>query len=684
MMKTRLNYILSTLVMLVLATGNVHSQSRPDLDLLERVYNYASTVDTTSKETESYTYTKATFNIKKRNITLLAVPTMYSIAHRADRRQFLTESFSKVHFHNFNSYESQPILNISTIPHQRGTLTRILPYLKPKIYDETIVGSCLLSPFCKANKRYYKYSVKFLLNGTARVTYSPVNDNTQLVKGQAIVDYETGRVISTILGGEFDMVHFSLGMNMGEDGIKTLVPTDVRLNTRFNFLGSRTEANLRTLYGLNKPDIDSTQTDDIRKMEKARPVPLSAYEQFILDDYIERIKEENADTTTTKKRQWAKDVLWDMIGDNLLNNIKGNFGGQNQGYLRINPLLNPLYMGYDNHRGFIYKFDIRLKYAFNSNSEISTRFNAGYSFKREQLHFRLPVVYYYNKRHNGFIQAEVGNGNWIKNGHAQQAAEEAYNATHEDTLSVKYPKMIYFKDSYFRLVNNNDISQNWGVQFGIILHRRNAVEKYAYQLAGMPDHYTSAAPTIQLQWRPTGWNGMFLTLDYERSFEHFLGANIAYERIEFDAQQIKRLSRLQALKMRLGAGGYTYKHGPNYFLDYANFRENYIPGGWNDDWSGEFELLNSDYYNNSKYYIRGNLTYESPLMLAAHLPWIGHFFEMERLYSSALWAKDIHPYIEIGYGFTTRLLSAGIFMNNKNGKFEGFGVKFGLELFRHW
>ena len=201
---------------------------------------------------------------------------------------------------------------------------------------------------------------------------------------------------------------------------------------------------------------------------------------------------------------------------------------QNQGYLRINPLLNPLYMGYDNHRGFIYKFDIRLKYAFTSNSEISTRFNAGYSFKRKQLHFKLPVMFYYNKKRNGFIQAEVGNGNWIKNGHAQNAAEEAYNATHEDTLSVKYPKMIYFKDSYFRLVNNNDISQNWGVQFGIILHRRNAVEKYAYQLAGMPDHYTSAAPTIQLQWRPTGWNGMFLTLDYERSFEHFLGANIAY------------------------------------------------------------------------------------------------------------------------------------------------------------
>ena len=195
----------------------------------------------------------------------------------------------------------------------------------------------------------------------------------------------------------------------------------------------------------------------------------------------------------------------------------------------------------------------------------------------------------------------MGNGNWIKNGNALKAAEEAYIVEHGDSLSIKYPKMIYFKDKYFRITNNYDISKNWSILFGVIFHCRNAVEKYAYQLVGLPDHYTSSAPNIQLQWRPTGWNGMFLTLDYERSFENFLGANIAYERIELDAQQIKRLSRLQALKIRAGAGGYTYKHGPSYFLDYSNFRENYIPGGWNDDWSGGFELLNSDYYNNSNY-----------------------------------------------------------------------------------
>jgi hypothetical protein len=683
-MKAQLNYILSTLVMLFFVTGSVQSQNRPDLDLLDRMYNYSSTVDTTSHEFESYTYTKSTFNVKKRNIALLAVPTMYAIAHRVDRRQYLSETFSRVHFYRLDSYDSKPILHFSTIPHQHGTLTRILPYLKPKIYDETIVGNNLLSPFCKTNRKYYKYSVKFLLNGTANITYSPVNDNTQLVKGQAIVDYESGRVISTILDGEFDMVHFSLGMNMGDEGLMSLVPTDVRLNSRFNFLGSRTEANLRTLYGLGKPNIDSiAKNNDIQQMANVRPVPLTIQEQFILDDHIERLKDEEVDSVNRKNR-WVKDVLWDRIGDNLLNRIKGTFGMQNQGYLRINPLLNPLYMGYDNHRGFVYKFDIRLNYEFTRNSEINARFNSGYSFKRKQLYYKLPVTYYYNKKRNGYIQAEIGNGNWIKNGNALKAAEEAYIVEHGDSLSIKYPKMIYFKDKYFRITNNYDISKNWSILFGVIFHCRNAVEKYAYQLVGLPDHYTSSAPNIQLQWRPTGWNGMFLTLDYERSFENFLGANIAYERIELDAQQIKRLSRLQALKIRAGAGGYTYKHGPSYFLDYSNFRENYIPGGWNDDWSGGFELLNSDYYNNSKYYVRGNLTYEAPLLLAAHIPWIGHFFEMERLYSSALWAKDIHPYIELGYGFTTRLLSAGVFVNNKNGKFESFGVKMGLELFRHW
>jgi hypothetical protein len=56
---------------------------------------------------------------------------------------------------------------------------------------------------------------------------------------------------------------------------------------------------------------------------------------------------------------------------------------------------------------------------------------------------------------------------------------------------------------------------------------------------------------------------------------------------------------------------------------------------------------------------------------------------MERIYVSALDAKGVHPYVEVGYDFTTRIMSVGTFFSNGRGN-RTFGVKFGFELFRHW
>ena len=89
-------------------------------------------------------------------------------------------------------------------------------------------------------------------------------------------------------------------------------------------------------------------------------------------------------------------------------------------------------------------------------------------------------------------------------------------------------------------------------------------------------------------------------------------------------------ARLQSLQAHAGFGFYSWKGKRSYFLSYENFRENNIPGGWNDDWSGQFELLRSQTYDNSDHYIRMNLTYESPLLLLSWLPWAGHYMEMER------------------------------------------------------
>ena len=189
---------------------------------------------------------------------------------------------------------------------------------------------------------------------------------------------------------------------------------------------------------------------------------------------------------------------------------------------------------------------------------------------------------------------------------------------------------------------------------------------------------------FSLTYKPIWLEGLNITTEYERSIKGLLQSNMGFERWELDANYVHSLTRLRRYYIRMGSGLYTKRGSGHYFISFANFHENNIPLGWEDDWTGEFELLRSEWYNSSQFYLRGNFTYESPLLLASRLPLLGRFVEMERIYASALSVKAYTPYIELGYGISTRYLSVGTFMACKKGKYEGFGCKFELELFRNW
>ena len=667
-----------TLIALIWTTG-VAAKVRPDTLMIRRIYNYPLTVDTTGLHNSyTYSYRRHTINVEKRNFTLLAVPSMYFIAH-GNNRKYISEAYDKITFSDLRQFNTQRIISLTTIPHHHKTMPTLLKYLTPQIYNETIIENHLLSPFNRQNHVFYRYKVTFLLNGTARVSFNPRQDNTQLICGTALVDYATGRVIEMTFSGEYDMINFTLHLIMGKKEQKSLLPEKCELDCKFKFIGNLTRAKYLAYYGLPKILPDSiVDSDDIALIKQVRPDTLSSEEQAIYDRDNEIAARKSTETVKKKKKSKLKTILWDIIGDHLVNRIKSSFGDKNQGYIRINPIANPLYMGYSHRRGFTYKFNIRGSYNFSDNSELWARVKAGYSFKQHQFYMRVPIIYYYNKHHNGFLQIEFNNGDRITNTSVSDHIED------NDTTKDYKPHLNTFKDMSLRVVNNYDISDKFGFQVGFILHRRTALNKVAFERAGLTYNYRSFAPVIELEYRPLGWKGPILTMDYERSIRGGRRDNTAYERWEIDGQYIRNMGRLQRLSLRLGTGFYTWKDHNSYFLDFANFRENNIPGGWNDEWSGEFELLNSKWYNESEYYVRANVTYESPLLIASRLPWVGRFIETERIYASALSVKRLHPYFELGYGFTTRLFSVGLFAANKNGKFSGFGCKFGLELFRHW
>lgn len=92
-------------------------------------------------------------------------------------------------------------------------------------------------------------------------------------------------------------------------------------------------------------------------------------------------------------------------------------------------------------------------------------------------------------------------------------------------------------------------------------------------------------------------------------------------------------------------------------------------------------MLDSRWYNASRHYIRGNMTYETPFLLLYPVGKLLSFIQKERIYAGILFMPRLNPYVELGYGIGTHLFDFGAFIGNEKGKFTSVGFKFTFELF---
>lgn len=669
---------LLTLFILVILPAIITGATAKNRDgslILDRVFSYRKTISDTDS-TSVGVYVRYHITVDKRNPTLLIIPTMYALAR--GNKEYAGETYSTINIKDGNIAEPKLHVSVGTIPHHRKTMSVINFFLTPSLYEPTLIGNNILSPFNRINKSLYKYKITPLTNNRSEILFLPKLRNTQMISGTAITDNSTGRIISIYFSGEHDMISFKVRAVMGDDGLKSLIPLSCDVEAVFNFLGNKitTGQHAMTIPHATQADM-VTDSHDRALMDSLRPEKLPSIETYIYNRYDSIHNISDSVKVSGKKKN---DIIWDDVCEYLINRIKGNFGTSDRGSFRISPVLNPLYLGYSNNKGLTYKMKIRGNYIFSQNRDISLYLKAGYSFKQHQLYFKLPITYTFNKRHNGYAVVEIGNGNRITNSSIVDRIK------HESLSDIDWDNMHldYFKDFYTKFLTNYDLSSKLSMQPGIMFHRRSAVDKKGFGLAGKPVTYHSFSPTLQIQIRPWGRNGVYLTTDYERGIKGIGQSTMDYERFEFDASWIKRYYSIRALSLRAGLGFYTSKGKEAYFLDYTNFYDENIPGGWNDDWTGEFQLLNSNWYNASEYYVRTNTTYETPMMFLSRLPLVGKVIETERFYINTLFVKHLHPYIEYGYGFTNRLFSVGVFAATRNHKFDGVGCRFGFELFKDW
>ncbi|MBR5351024.1 MAG: hypothetical protein IK124_07315 [Prevotella sp.] len=647
---------------------------------MNRVFSYKALYDYTLKKgfngLDMNIYIRYKVQTLKKDITLMTVPSMHVLARGKDTEYF-GETYTKLKFKEFKDYEFNRQISVGTVPRYKQTMPTLVEYMIPNLYDVSLINNRLLSPFHFKNKVFYRYGISFLTDDRVEIVFRPKKRNTQVVSGKAIVDYHTGRIQMVEFSGEYDMITFHVTTEMGDQVLMSFFPKKCQIEADFRYMKNHIRTSQQILYSMADIIPDSiSNSHDMTLMEQVRPIPLpydfqQAYERYDSIHQFDSLR-------PPKKRSVWKRVLWDYFGDNLVNRIKGSFGPNDQGSFRISPILNPLYVSYSGRRGITYKMKIRSNYAFSDNTNLSFYTRMGYSFKQKQFYFTTPIRFTFNKKRHGYVELEVGNGNRIRNKSVRE-----YATDEENDSTYKHLMLDYFKDTKMRLITNYDISDRWSISAGTTFHRRSAVDKAAFQQIGQPDTYHTFAPMIETQIRPWSWHGPMFTINYEQGIKGVGKSDMNYGRLEVDANWLRPFSRLRSLSMRLGFGMYTMKDKEEYFLDFENFRDEYMLG-WNDDWTGEFQLLKQETYNSSDYYVRSNITYESPLLLLSNLPHLGHFVETERIYVNTLLLQKVHPYNEFGYGLKNRYFSFGLFVGIKNFRYDGIGCKVGFELFRDW
>lgn len=657
---------------------SIVAKEKEDSLILDKIFKYRDDNISEFQSLEDNIYTKYRFNVEKRNFGLWLIPTTYVLAK--DPREYIREAYSKVMFNDVHNFDIKSQVLSGTIRKNRRAMPTLIDYMTPNIYDVSFYEGHVLSPFNRWNRRFYHYTQIRLMNGATRLDFRPKLYNTQLLNGYAVIETETGRIQRTVLNGEFDMITFRTEITQSEEEGRTLMSAKCNTAATFRFMGNRISVLFNAFYNCSTDLPDSIgYITDREMMDSIRPVPLNRLDRAVYEAYDQQqeaaAQAAAADTLPHKTNLWKK-IFWDSIGETLVTPISAEAGNTT---FRLSPIINPLYVSYSGSRGWRYKMKLRVRFTFSEHRYLNIEPSIGYNFKQHQVYYDVPIQMIYNPKRNGYAEVIYANGNRI----STPAVMEAISKAHQDTINLENLDLTEFRDNYVRLFNNIMVFDWLDIETGLILHQRKAINPEVMHYYNMPDEYRSFAPSLGIKLSPWLKQGPLLSIDWEHSFKGVNGSNLSYDRWEFDAQWKYPIPGLRLLNMRAGVGFFASKTS-DIFLDYSNFRDENLPQGWNDDWSGNFQLLSSQEYNVSDYYVRANVSYESPLMLSTWIPYLGKYIEKERFYISGVLLERSRPYFELGYGFTNRYISVGAFASFRNTKFEKFGMKFDFELFKRW
>ena len=702
----------------------------PD-SILQNIFQFSPFYSKIVDEYKADVYIKGRVKVHKSNKLVKYIPSMFRLENGVN--DYIIESLSEMHYTAPDIYNRKVKAMTSTFPRNRGELTDLTDFLNMNIYSSSIMTDKLLSPLDKESSKFYTYLLDSIVDENNsrkyKITVIPKFKGTQLVNGYIWVSDEVWTIREVYFEGKFDMIEFKLRNIMGEEGNEEFLPIRLNMDINFKFMGNHLELkadawvkydmvnfykggerrksqkkhshDLTEFYELT---CDSTTViTDNEKFNELRPIPLSMEEDFLYQLYRIRSGQINWIFEDMPKEPEKKKstVFWGQLGDMLISSYNVNLAGL--GSVRCSPLINPVMLDYSHSRGISYRQRFKFNKLFPDDRLLRIVPQVGYNFTKKELYVKGDMEFQYWPVKRGGIEANAGNGNRIYS----SVVLDKLKALPDSSFNFNEMELDYFKDIYLNVFHNLEPVNGLFIKAGVTMHWRHLMDKSQLMLKDFIEHagggsfnrvdirseYNSFAPRLRVEWTPgmyyymngrrkmnVGSSMPTFILDYERGLKGVFNSNDEHERVEFDVQQKIKLNQIRTLSYRAGFGMFT-RMDNIYFVDFENFKRSNIPEGWNDEIGGTFQLLDRQWYNSSRQYWRGHVTYESPfILLRPFNRWLG-MIQQERLYGGVLFMPRLNPYVELGYGIGTHIFDAGFFVSSINGKFDTAGFKFTFELF---
>ncbi len=715
------NRIVIQLLFLIIVTFNGFAME-PDLPtdtILKRAMNaaekYNDLVDNYTAEVYMRTYVET---VKKNFLYKYTHHIPKFVLHDPGNDEAVIETFSDIRFDYPNGY-------VQDIRQVTGTLTarkdiEMIPFelLNINIYGETTNDESFFMPIRFSTSKFYRYTLYQTFEENDKTYYNihftPIYENTKLLKGSFIVEKGTWRVIFFRGEGVDIFSDFSFEMTMGDEWITNYLPVRFTIYQTASYLGNILSSRhlakitykkigLRQLEepvrSLNISDIYKVRLDSVPVRSDSlfwneiRPFPLQAREKDVLARFMQQQAEKearrkNGDTLTNAN-------IAQQMAQRMVVNSNYKYKSTRIGY---SGLLNPFMVGYSSRDGVTYRQKLSFNVDLKKNRTLKINAFAGYMFHRKEFFTDLTTTWNYYPFHMGSATFSIGNGNPT---YSSLFVDQIQDSLRNQGLTFEDISLEYYKDYYFKLFNTMEISNGLLLQTGIDYHIRKsknspvmlrALHEESDPLENLFGTRRSFAPFLRVSWTPMQYyryegrlkiyeRSSFPTfkLELSRSFLDILGSTSQYNRIEFDISQNIPFGLMKSLQYHLGTGMFINQK-TEYFADFVYFSKSNFPENWNDGLGGIFNLLSRELYNASDSYIQAHTLFETPFLILMNIPFVSNFADKERIYLSYLYTPQIVSYTELGYGIGNRFFNAGIFGSFHKTGFKQIGVRAAFEL----